>query len=188
VDTDAANVLCCPFDAGLIGDVPRQVREAGHDVRHSIGADREIADVFVPKTADWRTDVEWADVFGSDDITSIPVPDHRSPARESRTLRNVGRRILQEPMRGGLCPEDDDSWHTYHLDAGETPTEAIPYAVSGVTNTPVTELDSLYESIDPSALTELLRHADAHDSDFAIRFNFGGCEVIMEDHCVHVQS
>ncbi|MGB9963625.1 phosphoribosylamine--glycine ligase [Halobacterium hubeiense] len=57
-------------DAALIGDVAWQVHEEGHDVKYYVEADgdQEIADGFVPKTDDWRADVEWADVVVFDDI------------------------------------------------------------------------------------------------------------------------
>jgi phosphoribosylamine--glycine ligase len=57
-------------DAALIGDVAWQVHREGHDVKYYIEApaDREIADGFVPKTDDWRGNVDWADVIVFDDI------------------------------------------------------------------------------------------------------------------------
>mgnify|MGYP006273341849 CR=1 FL=1 len=57
-------------DAALIGDLAWQVRREGHEVRYYIEAesDREIADGFVPKTTDWRGDLDWADVVVFDDI------------------------------------------------------------------------------------------------------------------------
>ncbi len=55
--------------SGLIGDIAWQVLKEGHEVRYFIDADKErdIADGFVPKTTDWRADVEWADVVVFDD-------------------------------------------------------------------------------------------------------------------------
>ncbi|WP_336034250.1 phosphoribosylamine--glycine ligase [Halobacterium yunchengense] len=57
-------------DAALIGDVAWKVHEEGHDVKYYIEAesDREIADGFVPKTDDWRANVDWADVVVFDDV------------------------------------------------------------------------------------------------------------------------
>ncbi|QSG06982.1 phosphoribosylamine--glycine ligase [Halapricum desulfuricans] len=62
--------LFVSLDAALIGDVAWQVHSEGHEVRYYIEAesDREIADGFVPKTDDWRADVDWADVIVFDDI------------------------------------------------------------------------------------------------------------------------
>ena len=57
-------------DAALITDLAWQVHREGHDVKYYIEAegDREIGDGFVPKTDDWRAEVEWADVIIFDDI------------------------------------------------------------------------------------------------------------------------
>ena len=54
---------------GLIGDIAWQVQKEGHAVKFFIEAEneRDIADGFVPKTLDWRADVDWADVIVFDD-------------------------------------------------------------------------------------------------------------------------
>ena len=67
---ESKNFLFVSLDAALITDVAWQVTREGHDVRYYIGAesDREIGDGFVPKTDDWRAEVEWADVIVFDDI------------------------------------------------------------------------------------------------------------------------
>ena len=64
------NFLFLSLDAALIGDLAWQVSREGHDVRYYIEAesDREIADGFVPKTDDWRSELDWADVIIFDDI------------------------------------------------------------------------------------------------------------------------
>ena len=53
----------------LIGDIAWQVSKEGHAVRYFIGteSERDIADGFVPKTTDWKKDVDWADVIVFDD-------------------------------------------------------------------------------------------------------------------------
>ena len=55
---------------GLIADAAWQTVKEGHDVRLSIdnAEEREIAEGFVPRSADWRADVEWADVVVFDDV------------------------------------------------------------------------------------------------------------------------
>jgi phosphoribosylamine--glycine ligase len=67
---DAKNFLFLSLDAALVADLAWQVRREGHDVKYYIEAesDREIGDGFVPKTEDWRTEVDWADVVVFDDI------------------------------------------------------------------------------------------------------------------------
>jgi len=67
---DPKNFLFLSLDAALIGDLAWQVSKEGHDVKYYIEAegDKEIADGFVPKTDDWRAEVDWADVIIFDDI------------------------------------------------------------------------------------------------------------------------
>ena len=58
---------------GLIADIAWQVRKEGHDVRLWIQNEEErgIGDGFVPKTEDWRREVEWADVVVFDDVLGM---------------------------------------------------------------------------------------------------------------------
>lgn len=67
---DARNFLFVSADAALVADLAWQVHREGHDVRYYIEAerDREIGDGFVPKTDDWKADLDWADVVVFDDI------------------------------------------------------------------------------------------------------------------------
>ena len=67
---DSRNFLFVSLDAALIADIAWQVHREGHDVRYYIEeeGDREIGDGFVPKTDDWRAEVDWADVIVFDDI------------------------------------------------------------------------------------------------------------------------
>ncbi|AOW81160.1 phosphoribosylamine--glycine ligase [Halodesulfurarchaeum formicicum] len=67
---DTHNFLFVSADAALITDLAWQVHREGHDVKYYIEAerDREIGTGFVPKTEDWRAEVEWADVIVFDDI------------------------------------------------------------------------------------------------------------------------
>ncbi|MFC7248347.1 phosphoribosylamine--glycine ligase [Halomicroarcula sp. GCM10025324] len=85
--------LFCSLDAALIGDVARQVHEEGHDVRYYVEAksDREIADGFVPKTDDWRADVDWADVVVLDDIW---VGDDVGTGKIAQELRAEGVAVV----------------------------------------------------------------------------------------------
>ncbi|SMO78071.1 Phosphoribosylglycinamide synthetase, ATP-grasp (A) domain [Halorubrum cibi] len=67
---DTKRFLFVSADAALITDLAWQVHREGHDVKYYIEAesDREIGDGFVPKTDDWRAEVDWADVIVFDDI------------------------------------------------------------------------------------------------------------------------
>ena len=67
---ETKSFLFVSLDAALIGDIAWQVHREGHEVKYYIEADtdKEIADGFVPKTDDWRSELEWADVIVFDDI------------------------------------------------------------------------------------------------------------------------
>jgi len=87
------NFLFLSLDAALIGDVARQVHEEGHEVRYYIEAesDREIADGFVPKTDDWRAEVDWADVVVFDDVW---VGDEVGTGALAEELRAEGKAVV----------------------------------------------------------------------------------------------
>src|SRR4029453_4547813 len=67
---------------GRTADAAGQTVKEGHDVRLSIdnAEEREIAEGFVPRSSDWRADVDWADVVGFDDVLG-----HGKLADELRT-------------------------------------------------------------------------------------------------------
>ena len=58
---------------GLIGDIAWQVVKEGHPAKFWIKDpdEREIADGFVPKTDEWRKEIEWADVVVFDDVLGM---------------------------------------------------------------------------------------------------------------------
>jgi phosphoribosylamine--glycine ligase len=58
---------------GLIADISWQVVKEGHEARLWIEnpQETEIADGFVPKAKDWRTEVDWADVVVFDDVLGM---------------------------------------------------------------------------------------------------------------------
>ena len=72
----------------LIGDIAWQVSKEGHSVRYFIGSEseRDIADGFVTKTADWRKDVDWADVIVFDDTLGF--------GEEAQALRAMGKKVV----------------------------------------------------------------------------------------------
>ena len=85
--------------SGLIGDIAWQVLKEGHEVRYFIGAEdeRDIADGFVPKSDDWETDAEWADVIVFDDTLG--------QGAKAQALRMQGkargrRHAVHRPARG----------------------------------------------------------------------------------------
>ena len=58
---------------GLIGDIAWQVVKEGHEARLWIQnpEERGIAEGFVPKTDDWKKEVDWADVVVFDDVLGM---------------------------------------------------------------------------------------------------------------------
>ncbi len=97
---DSRKFLFASLDTALIGDVAWQVHREGHEVKYYIEAeaDREIADGFVPKTDDWRAEVEWADVVVFDDIW---IGEEVGTGELARDLRAEGHAVI------GGTPETD---------------------------------------------------------------------------------
>lgn len=87
------NFLFLSLDAALIGDIAWQVAKEGHPVKYYIEAesDKEIADGFVPKTTDWREDIDWADVIIFDDIW---VGSHVGTGDLAEDLRTDGKVVI----------------------------------------------------------------------------------------------
>jgi phosphoribosylamine--glycine ligase len=58
---------------GLIADIAWQVAKEGHEAKLYIEdpEEREIADGLVPKSTEWRRDVDWADVVVFDDVLGM---------------------------------------------------------------------------------------------------------------------
>ena len=73
---------------GLIGDIAWQVIKEGHAAKYYIehAEEREITAGFVPQTADWRAELEWADVVVFDDVLG-----HGTLAAE---LRAAGKLVV----------------------------------------------------------------------------------------------
>jgi phosphoribosylamine--glycine ligase len=90
---DSKNFLFLSLDAALIGDIAWQVAKEGHGVKYYVEAesDREIADGFVPKTDNWRAELDWADVIVFDDIWT---GDRVGTGKLARELREEGRAVV----------------------------------------------------------------------------------------------
>src|SRR6185436_435123 len=112
----------------LIGDIAWQVSKEGHSVRYFIGteSERDIADGFVPKTRDWKKDIDWADVIIFDDTLGFGA--------EAEALRKAGRKVV-----GGTAYtdrlEDDRSFGQEELKQ------------AGITILPYQEFDNFAEAI-----------------------------------------
>jgi phosphoribosylamine--glycine ligase len=95
---------------GLIGDPAWAVAKEGHDVKYFIANkdERQIADGFVEKSADWRRDVDWADVIVFDDVLG--------QGTEAQRLRKDGKLVVVgTPYTDRL--EDDRSFGQQELRA-----------------------------------------------------------------------
>jgi phosphoribosylamine--glycine ligase len=79
--------LFVSFD-GLIADIAWEVVREGHDVRFWIKDpdEKEIADGLVPKTDDWRREVDWADVVVFDDVLGMGA--------WAQELRQAGKKVV----------------------------------------------------------------------------------------------
>lgn len=90
---DGKRFLFVSADAALITDLAWQVHREGHEVKYYIESegDREIGDGFVPKTDDWTTDVDWADVIVFDDIW---IGSEVGTGELARDLRERGHAVV----------------------------------------------------------------------------------------------
>ena len=73
---------------GLIADIAWKVVREGHDVRFWIKDPEEqgIADGLVPKTDDWRREVDWAEVVVFDDVLGMGA--------WAQELRQAGKKVV----------------------------------------------------------------------------------------------
>src|ERR1700741_936006 len=102
--------------SALIGDTAWQVLKEGHDVRYCIDneKERDIADGFVPKSADWEKDVAWADIVVFDDTLG--------QGARAQALRTAGKPVIGgseytdrlEDHRSFGQEELKKSWRQHH--------------------------------------------------------------------------
>jgi len=75
----------------------------------------------------------------------------------------------------------------YEIGDNEKPSVAIIQAVAALTDTPVTDLDSLYKIVDPEHLDGIIEnHDDSPDVVVSISFRFNGCIVTVNQNTVHL--
>jgi phosphoribosylamine--glycine ligase len=74
--------------SALISDIAWQIAKEGHDCQYYIDSarDRDIADGFVPKCADWKAQVDWADVIVFDDTLGHGVLAQELRARGKKVI------------------------------------------------------------------------------------------------------
>lgn len=87
----------------LISDVAWQVLKEGHEVKYFIEDKNEndIADGFVPKTQDWRKDLDWAEVVVFDDVLG--------QGKMAEELRKKGKKVIGGTSYTDML-EDDRSF------------------------------------------------------------------------------
>ena len=102
---DSKHFLFISADVALITDLAWQIHSEGHDVKYDIDtkSDQEIGDGFVPKTDDWRGEVEWADVIIFDDIWVGPDIGTGQLAQE---LREQGKAVVSGTPNTDHLEED----------------------------------------------------------------------------------
>ena len=63
----------------------------------------------------------------------------------------------------------------------DTLATTVVTAVADRTDTPATELPTLYDSVDMDAIRSLLEHAaDRPDTDVRVAFEYAGCRVVVD--------
>lgn len=103
---------------GLISDIAWQIHKEGHNVKYCIEnkMEADIADGFVPKVNDWRTEVDWADVIVFDDVLGWGT--------KAQKLRQQGKKVIGgTPYSDKL--EDDRSFGQEELKRAKV--HIIPY-------------------------------------------------------------
>ncbi len=111
------NFLFVSLDA-LIGDTAWQISKEGHGVKYFIEApeEKEVADGFVPKTDNWRKELDWADVIVFDDVLG--------QGKKARKLREQGHNVIGGSPYTDML-EDDRSFGQEELKKSGIPI--IPY-------------------------------------------------------------
>lgn len=77
----------------------------------------------------------------------------------------------------------------YRIGTDEKASEAIVQAVAALTNTPVLDLESLYDVVDPEHLDGLLDNQnDSPNKKISVSFRFNGCLVTVNQNTVHIRT
>jgi hypothetical protein len=70
---------------------------------------------------------------------------------------------------------------------GESATEALLRGIAAVKGVDESDLDPIYERVDPVALENIVDHADGRDEPVGVRFAVAGCTVsVREDRSVRI--
>lgn len=111
------NFLFVSIDA-LISDIAWQCMKEGHDAKYFIEeeSEKEVGDGFVPKTDNWKKEVDWADVIVFDDVLG--------QGKEAQKVREKGHNVVGgTPYTDRL--EDDRSFGQEQLKEANVPI--LPY-------------------------------------------------------------
>lgn len=76
---------------------------------------------------------------------------------------------------------------TYEIDGDERPSEAVVRAVASITNTPLLDLEPLYDVIDPEHLDGMFDGPGGAAAGSSVTFRFNGCRVTVSPETVHVR-
>ncbi|WP_226043030.1 HalOD1 output domain-containing protein [Natrinema sp. DC36] len=63
----------------------------------------------------------------------------------------------------------------------ESIVQTVIRGIAAVKGTPECDLDPLYNSINPEALNELMRHSQRISSDVSVEFTHEGCTVLVRN-------
>jgi hypothetical protein len=75
---------------------------------------------------------------------------------------------------------------TYSVGSDESSSEAVLNAVSEATDSPILELDPLYDAVDPDALDTIF-NAKASSRKVNVSFVYANCRVVVEREEVRVE-
>lgn len=94
------NFLFVSID-GLISNIAWQVYKEGHAVKFGIESalEEDIADGFIPKTKNWKKEIDWADVIIFDDVLGQGVKASRLRAQGKRVIGGTAYTDLLEDDR-----------------------------------------------------------------------------------------
>ena len=117
IKMETKKFLFVSYDA-LISDLAWQTIKEGHKAKYYIknSVDKDIADGFVPKTDDWKKEVDWADVIVFDDVLGM--------GKWAKEMRDRGKLVVGgTPYTDQL--EDDRAFGQEELKKARIPI--IPY-------------------------------------------------------------
>lgn len=77
---------------------------------------------------------------------------------------------------------------SYGLSEDDTPSTTVVRAVAAVTGTSPLDLEPLYNAIDSDHLDNFFQNNEKHTVEAELAFTYNGCEVVVTDTEIHVQT